>query len=142
VNPLPLIRLLADDPETVDALRGLVEIATSTRRDLLTARTGDDVARVRRLRLLLTALYPTVASDAAQERNDATVSDADPSCSTGAVIASVQEAAEVLDLKPRRVQQLLSAGLLTGEQDGPRRPWRVHLASVHDYLRHRQEPHA
>lgn len=133
---LALIGLLADDPSCVGLLRDLVEIATSARRDLLMARRPDDLARVRRLRRLLDALYLT-ASDAAHERNDAKAGSSDMPSSDMHVIASVQEAAEVLNLKPRRVQQLLGAGLITGEQDGPRRPWRVHLDSVHAYRRDR-----
>jgi excisionase family DNA binding protein len=137
---LATIAVLAEDPEAAELLRDLVEIATATRRDLLTARSRDDVQRVRQLRRLLQALYTDgpVSQDASHVRNNETVPAAVLTPSASEVGISVQEAAEVLAISTRRVQQLVDSGQLTGERDGPRRPWRLDPTSVHAYRqRHR-----
>lgn len=136
---LALIGALADDPDCVGELRDLVEIAVHTRRDLLTATDTTQLDRVRRRRRLLAALY-TVSPPVSQMRNDETPDVGDlPSSTEPTTTVSVQEAAEVLDKSPRRIQQLLACGELTGERDGPHRPWRIHVDSVQHHRDRIQE---
>ena len=132
VGPLQLIAALATDQGLVDELRVLVEIAVHARRDLWTARTAEDVHRVRRRRRLLEALYATTATATDVGSAEVTAATGSSSSSQSIATASVKEIAQMLSLSPERIRQKLAdpADPLTGEQDGPGHPWRIHLATV------------
>lgn len=123
------------DPETAALLSDLLIIALDARSDLRVVRTARDAQRRSQLRALFSVL-PASAPPSEVGRTEAVSGDA-PASSLPAITTSVQEAAQVLGLTMRRVRQLLDAGALTGEQDAPGRPWRVHVDSLRTYQRTR-----
>lgn len=137
-DPLPLVRLLATDPETIGELRILVEVALHARRDLWTARSPDGLERVRRRRQVVDALW--AGSDVGSDPGTAEHVGSAGRASSGHVIATVsaREAAGMLGISRERVLRRLKDpdDPLTGEQDRPGCPWRVHDT---DHLRARQD---
>ena len=118
-------------------LSELVEIAVRAKPDLWVG--GDPVAQIR-VQLIRDLAYLTpVSQDVSHVRSNETVGDdGRSSWVTAPHSTSVREAAEAMNITPRRVQQLLERGELDGDRDGPGCPWRVHLTSLHAYLDRRK----
>jgi excisionase family DNA binding protein len=110
------------DQATAALLNDLLVIALNARRDLLTARSTDDLDRVRRLRDLAAALEPGCAPGC--ELETAQPADAGPQAPSTRLM-SVREAAQVHNVSEQAIRKRLADGRLDGEQDAPGRPWRI-----------------
>lgn len=117
------------DAPTARLVAEFLEIVAQHRPHLWTARDDAGIERVRRLRDLSAAC---ATSATASDIGRAEAVNPSHRAGSASVIVSVQEAALVLQLTPRRVTDLLTLGILSGEQDAPGRPWRIDLDSVHE----------
>ena len=109
------------DAAAVPALRAALELLLQHRRDLWTVRDPDDRARRDQLRALVAAAWADPSASPSPEVAEGPR----PASSDHRLIATVHEAATMLQVSDERVRQMLAAGQLAGAQDRRGGPWRI-----------------